>query len=356
MGQVKIVENDAWKFNTSGKLLRNAVPLDEAAAEDAPKKDAWETFVKEGTSELERDIAACLAPQLSLVDPWDCNSHFMEDLGVDSGGFGRLISQMRSRPTLQRVDLQMLFQHPTVRSLATALQSTLSEDSDSESVDGCGCGDASLLDAFMARLEEAPHAVCVECGCQGTSYHQLFRLACSYQRLLHQELKQKRQEQAEPCVAICLDLPERVAAMIAVVREGCAFCVLDPRSGDASMLEQLRLSKPHALLANRAETSWTCLERCCKLASDVAGPACSDYITMLNISLSHAACTTSTSKVNWISVLLTCVCSFDQSPCRVWLRWRVPLWMSAPPPLSRRRSNDGVGARRHASPLRKPVP
>ena len=77
--QVKIVENDVWKFNTSGKLLRNAVPLDSDVAEDI-KKDAWETFVKEGTSELEREIAACLAPQLSGVDQWSCNSHFMQDM------------------------------------------------------------------------------------------------------------------------------------------------------------------------------------------------------------------------------------------------------------------------------------
>ena len=84
--QVKIVENDAWKFNTSGKLLRNAVPLDSDLAEDV-KKDAWETFVKEGASELEREIAACLAPQLSGVDQWDCNSHFMEDLGLRKRGW-----------------------------------------------------------------------------------------------------------------------------------------------------------------------------------------------------------------------------------------------------------------------------
>ena len=77
--QVKIVENDAWKFNTSGKLLRNAVPLDaETADAEATKKDAWESFVKEGATELEREIAACLAPQLSNVEQWDCNSHFME--------------------------------------------------------------------------------------------------------------------------------------------------------------------------------------------------------------------------------------------------------------------------------------
>ena len=36
LSQVKIVENDAWKFNASGKLLRNVVPLDVESLE-APK-------------------------------------------------------------------------------------------------------------------------------------------------------------------------------------------------------------------------------------------------------------------------------------------------------------------------------
>ena len=40
---------------------------------------------------------------------------------MDSGGFGRLISKMRAQPSLQQVDLQMLFEHPTVRSLSRAL-------------------------------------------------------------------------------------------------------------------------------------------------------------------------------------------------------------------------------------------
>ena len=84
------------------------------------------------------------APRLS-VDSWNRDSHFMEDLGVDSGGFGRLISQTRSKPSLQKIDLQMLFEHPTVRSLAA--------DSRTRSF---------LLESntcFLRAAEEHPHVV-----------------------------------------------------------------------------------------------------------------------------------------------------------------------------------------------------
>ncbi|CAE7826592.1 lgrD [Symbiodinium sp. CCMP2592] len=276
LSQVKVVENDAWKFNTSGKLLRNAVPLDaETADAEATKKDAWESFVKDGASELEREIAACLAPQLSNVEQWDCNSHFMEDLGVDSGGFGRLISQMRARPSLQQVDLQLLFEHPTVRSLAAALALS-GDDSDSDHEGGAEIAEGLVHD-FMARLEEMPHVICAESGCQSISYHQLSKLSASYQQLLHQR---KHEPSGSGCVAICLELPGRLAAMLAAAREGRTFCILDSSSSDLSLLEQLRVAKPQMLLARRAEMAearWTCLEQHCKLADvvcvDVGSPS-----------------------------------------------------------------------------------
>ena len=168
LSQVKIVENDAWKFNASGKLLRNVVPLGEENLE-APKKDGWEAFDKTGVSDLELEIAACLAPQLS-VDEWNRDSHFMEDLGVDSGGFGRLISQMSSKPSLQKIDLQMLFEHPTVRSLAACL-SEQSADSDSE--EEVVLETNTLLDSFLEVVKEHPHAICLEVNQQSMSYLQL---------------------------------------------------------------------------------------------------------------------------------------------------------------------------------------
>ena len=94
---------------------------------------AWEVFEEAGVLDLELEAAACLTPQLS-VHSRNRDSYFMEDLGVASGSFGRLISQMMSKPSLQKSDLQMLLEHPTVRSIA-ALLSLQSAESDSEGED-----------------------------------------------------------------------------------------------------------------------------------------------------------------------------------------------------------------------------
>jgi len=284
LSQVKIVENDAWKFNTSGKLLRNAVPLDDATGSgggEEQKTDAWDAFVKEGASDLEQEIAACLAPQLGQnLDRWDRNSHFMEDLGVDSGGFGRLISQMRMRASLRQVDLQMLFDHPTARSLAAAL-AVSSNDSDSEDEEGNGLPDSdALLQGVVSHLEATPHAVCAEAGCHSVTYRQLFKLAAAYQQLLHQKLKTHEAARGR-CVAICLDVPERMSAVLAVLREGCTFCVMDPRSSGSTIMEQLRLTKPGLLLATKADhATWMRLEGHCRLLASEVG------CTVLDVSAS----------------------------------------------------------------------
>eukprot|EP00439_Symbiodinium_sp_Y106_P082882 s1547_g22.t1 len=284
LSQAKIVENDAWKFNTSGKLLRNAVPLDDASGcEVGQKKDAWDAFVKEGASKLEQEIAACLAPQLGQnLDRWDCNSHFMEDLGVDSGGFGRLISQMRMQPSLQQVDLQMLFDHPTARSLASALALS-SMDSDSEDEEGNGLPHSgALLQGVMSHLEATPHAVCATAGCRSVTYHQLFKLAASYQQLLHQSLKTQEGARGR-CVSICLDMPERMSALLAVLREGCTFCMMDPRSSGSTITEQLLLTKPGLLLATKADHAmWMRLQGHCRLLASEVG------CTVLDVSSSPA--------------------------------------------------------------------
>ena len=94
---------------------------------------AWEVFEEAGVLDLELEAAACLTPQLS-VHSRNRDSHFMKDLGVDSGSFGRLISQMMSKPSLQKSDLQMLLEHPTVRSIA-ALLSLQSAESDCQGED-----------------------------------------------------------------------------------------------------------------------------------------------------------------------------------------------------------------------------
>ena len=252
LSQVKIVENEAWKFNASGKLLRNVVALDEENLE-APKKDGWEAFDKTGVPDLELEIAACLAPQLS-VDEWNRDSHFMEDLGVDSGGFGRLISQMRSKPSLQKIDLQMLFEHPTVRSLAACL-SEQSADSDSE--EEVILETNTLLDSFLEVVKEHPHAICLEVNQQSMSYLQLQRQMMAYQRLLHQAKPSKGST-----VAIFLDSMDQMGAMLGVLREGCVFSLLGE-----DFAEQIRALKPDFILARSDEKTWAQLAEICDSSS-----------------------------------------------------------------------------------------
>ena len=130
---------------------------------------ACEVFEEAGTSDPEMEITACLAPQLS-VGSWNLDSRFMEDLGADSEDFGRMISQARSDLSLQKIDLQMLSEHPTVRSLAArfSLQSAKSDSEDEDKVTP-----NTLLGSFPRAAEQHSHATCLEVGQQSLSYLQL---------------------------------------------------------------------------------------------------------------------------------------------------------------------------------------
>lgn len=252
LSQVKIVDNDAWKFNTSGKLLRNMVPLEE---EVEVQKDGWEAFDKTGVSDLELDIASCLAPQVNV--DWNRDSHFMEDLGVDSGGFGRLISQMRSKSSLQKIDLQMLFEHPTVRSLAACLsEQTVESDEECDDVPL----EKTLLDSFLQVVEKHPHAICFESNYQSLSYLQVHRQMLAYQRLLHQAKASKGS-----VVAIYLDSIEKMGAMLGILREGCAFSLLG-----SDFAEELKVLKPDFILARADDKNWSQLTEMCAAASSAS--------------------------------------------------------------------------------------
>ena len=252
LSQVKIVDNDAWKFNTSGKLLRNIVPLEE---EVEVQKDGWEAFDKTGVSDLELDIASCLAPQVNV--DWNRDSHFMEDLGVDSGGFGRLISQMRSKSSLQKIDLQMLFEHPTVRSLAACLsEQTVESDEECDDVPL----EKTLLDSFLQVVEKHPHAICFESNYQSLSYLQVHRQMLAYQRLLHQAKASKGS-----VVAIYLDSIEKMGAMLGILREGCAFSLLG-----SDFAEELKVLKPDFILARADDKNWSQLTEMCAAASSAS--------------------------------------------------------------------------------------
>ncbi|CAJ1449146.1 unnamed protein product [Effrenium voratum] len=244
LSQVKMVDSGDWKFNASGKLLRNAVPLEEVVRE--VKQDGWEAFDKSECSELELEIAQCLAPQ--VTEAWSRKDHFMEDLGVDSGGFGRLITQMRARPRLHKVDLQMLFEYPTVQALAQHLSEESADSDDEVTADSAG---ETFVDVFLASVAMNPHSLCRESQCEALSYLQMRRLACAYQRLL------RRAKPRRPApVAILLQGHQQMAAMIAACMEGFAFCLLDNTEDSAEQLQQL---EPCAIMAEAqtlAELAW----------------------------------------------------------------------------------------------------
>ncbi|CAJ1424034.1 unnamed protein product [Effrenium voratum] len=257
LSQVKMVDSGDWKFNASGKLLRNAVPLEEVVRE--LKQDGWEAFDKSECTELELEIAHCLAPQ--VTEAWSRKDHFMEDLGVDSGGFGRLITQMRARPRLHKVDLQMLFEYPTVHALAQHLSEESADSDDEVTADSAG---ETFVDAFLASVAMNPHSLCRESQCEALSYLQMRRLACAYQRLLHRAKPRKPAP-----IAILLQGYQQMAAMIAACMEGFAFCLLDNAE---HLVEQLQQLGPCAIMAEPqtlAELSWKA--QTCAALVDVSG-------------------------------------------------------------------------------------
>ena len=239
-----MIDSGDWKFNASGKLLGNAVPLEEVVRE--VKQDGWEAFDKSECSELELEIAQCLAPQ--VTEAWSRKDHFMEELGVDSGGFGRLITEMRARPRLHKVDLQMLFEYPTVQALAQHLSEESADSDDKVTADSAG---ETFVDVFLASVAMNPHSLCSESQCEALSYLQMRRLACAYQRLL------RRAKPRRPApVAILLQGYQQMAAMIAACMEGLAFCLLDNTEDLAEQLQQLEPCAVMAEAQTLAELAW----------------------------------------------------------------------------------------------------
>jgi len=272
-----IVENSAWKFNTSGKLLRNAVPLDLAEDAEVEKKTGFEAFDKSDAGELELEIARCLGPQVS-AEAWNRKSHFMEDLGIDSGGFGRLITELRARPKLRKVDLQMLFEYSSVAALAQFVcEQAQRGDSESESEDeeqleaslgktiATPDGGASLANVFFASLASAPNAICCEEAGRSLSYAQVFQRALALQKQLRRSLRRKRRE-AVPVtvtvVALAMDEPvSLLAGSLAVMMEGCGFCILHASSSD--IRQRVVLAQPFLVLADKESPSWQSLADLC---------------------------------------------------------------------------------------------
>ena len=248
LSQVKLVEDSAWKFSSGGKLLRNVVPWS-----DKDGWDALDSFHRVGTSALELEIAVCVASQVRGAEYWDRNSHFVDDLGIDSVGMGQLLGQMRSKTKLQKVDLRALFKHPTVSMLASFLSEPESEPESDPEEEQTG---QNLLSAIWKSMQTKPHSLCCELPSSCLSYTQLFRLATAFRYLLRRNRTSTSCQKAP--VAICVDMmTERMAAMLAVLMEGHAFCVLDECH---SFADQLQAFGAQCILASSKDVVWARLQ------------------------------------------------------------------------------------------------
>src|SRR4249920_1813136 len=71
-------------------------------------------------SSTESSFAEVLA-DVMRVDRVSVDSNFFDDLGADSMVMARFCARVRKRPDLPAVSIKDIYQHPTIRSLATAL-------------------------------------------------------------------------------------------------------------------------------------------------------------------------------------------------------------------------------------------
>ena len=74
-------------------------------------------------SSTESTFAAVLADVMQ-VERVSVDSNFFEDLGADSMVMARFCARVRKRPDLPAVSIKDIYQHPTIKSLATALAET----------------------------------------------------------------------------------------------------------------------------------------------------------------------------------------------------------------------------------------
>jgi len=149
---------------------------------------------------------------------------------------------LRKKPLLRKVDLQMLYDYPSVRALASAV-SDLSEASDSEDEEPLQkkAGE-SMLEDFRQVMAVSPHAICLEEGCFSATYGQIFQLALTYQRMLRSGTAGLPSGAGKEVVVLCMSsFRELLAGMLGSLLEGYAFCILGPAgSKDMEDVEEMR--------------------------------------------------------------------------------------------------------------------
>eukprot|EP00930_Biecheleria_cincta_P033996 TRINITY_DN23529_c0_g2_i1.p1 TRINITY_DN23529_c0_g2~~TRINITY_DN23529_c0_g2_i1.p1 ORF type:complete len:1742 (+),score=248.69 TRINITY_DN23529_c0_g2_i1:62-5287(+) len=313
---VKLCENTCWKFNTSGKLVRNHVQLTPLASgvQDGSlanaKQDGSATYDRSKSSDrLELDIASCLAPLVTARDSWDHNSHFIDDLGIDSTGFGKLIMSMRKNAALSMVDLATLFRNPSVRELASYVkQKGMEKDSEEQELKTHYTlslrsklprgSETDIADLFLTRVQGQPHAIVTEAFGASSTYMQTFHKAAGIQDVLRKSLKATSRSHARgaskrmttvraepPCassgivscmsplladsedapaseegvihgetesvvVVILPPCPDALSSMVAVWMERHTVCIIPPRLPREQIAACLEQVQPAAIITN----------------------------------------------------------------------------------------------------------
>mmetsp|Transcript_16123 Transcript_16123/g.35384 ORF Transcript_16123/g.35384 Transcript_16123/m.35384 type:complete len:1962 (-) Transcript_16123:274-6159(-) len=323
LNQVKIVDQSAWKFNTSGKLVRNHVPLEDRSSgtTEGPPKDSWSTFKSEGTTALQCEIAKCVAQFVKAEKEWTVESHFIEELGLDSAGFGKLITLLRRQPDLKSISLPVLFLNATVVQLADYVEANKAEQSDESDDEDCAeeaqlqqaaNAPADLLHIFLARCvgfplksrasspatnllaripippkmlpaesQRQPHAPCAELSSGETkTYTQVFHLALAMATLLRRAERRNWQHLGEEGVVAIALRPslEQTTAMLACLLQRRSFVLVDTGLGGDKLQAQLHSVTVGAVLADSREAY------CEQIKSDVPeGTALADVADLTEI-------------------------------------------------------------------------
>ena len=147
VGRQPLLRRPGCGLDGDGPVLRPgqeaagpAVGVDEGRL-PAPDDQSLATALADATlAPAERALAEVLAEVLR-VERVSVDSHFFDDLGADSLVMAQFCARVRKRADLPSVSMKDIYQHPTIRSLATALADTTPAPAESPApARGAGAG------------------------------------------------------------------------------------------------------------------------------------------------------------------------------------------------------------------------
>jgi len=310
-----------------------ASAADASASADQPK-DAWETFNKAGCVDLELDIAKSVA-QLASPDSWNRDSHFIEDLGITSAGFGQLITLMRREEKLKLVNLPMLFDNPTVKRLAECVATKLMEqgevsDDDDEEDEAQeaerGAGAGNLDKAFLRACKVWPLKVCVMEGItRSLTYTQILQRAIGVSTALRRRLRELDDSRVhaapsgnsiisvqgtwvnntdKPILIVLTPGVHTFVAVIAVQLNGRPFVLINPeRVSPEGFRDFLYMHKPAGFITDSYSSSLLRMDRfqvhAAKVCAIIAVEITGDAAAILAIPLKPKRLKTRPSKISF---------------------------------------------------------